>query len=201
LARVTGADLGSWNKQWHAYLATRPPDRLHAMLAAGPSKSDKGDTPAYRQQRDRMRLAQLLLSRGRADGALKQLDRLDALGPGLTAEARERQARDPALRWLRGRALEESGSPDQGAHLFGDPLSVLSPFGPWWASRGRWERRAGDENAAGASFVQAVANDPFDAECACEVTHGDPPATIATDASRAALCSAARSWTTTVLDE
>jgi hypothetical protein len=87
----------------------------------------------------------------------------------------------------------------------GDPSQVLSSYGPWWATRGRWARDRGDEDAARASFDEAVAADPFDPEGACETLDpaaaNDPHASSPTSSntvapatvqSKASLCAAAR---------
>jgi hypothetical protein len=93
------------------------------------------------------------------------------------------------VRWLRARALEAAGRRPEGASLVADPKQVLSSFGPWWAIRGRWARLDGDEPTATASFIEAVAADPFDPEAACETL--DPNASPS-DPSKKALCDAAR---------
>jgi hypothetical protein len=90
---------------------------------------------------------------------------------------------------LRGRALEAAGRRAEGDSLVDDPKQVVSSYGPWWAIRGRWARLRPDEPAATASFFEAVAADPFDAEAACETL--DPTAGPHDPASRP-LCDAAR---------
>jgi hypothetical protein len=75
---------------------------------------------------------------------------------------------DPGLRWMRARALEVAGRRAEAEPLVADPAQVLSSYGPWWATRGRWARLRGDENAAVASFLEAIATDPLDREAACE---------------------------------
>jgi len=143
LLSASGADIRSWDARWRAYLATQPRDaRLLLLIGAAHAKSDPGVVAAYREHRDRARLAELLLSRGHASGATKELDRLDVSGPAVPPEIRERRSGDPVLRWLRGLALEQTGggSDRDSRRLFGDPRQVLSSYGPWWASRGRWLR-------------------------------------------------------------
>jgi hypothetical protein len=91
----------------------------------------------------------------------------------------------------------DGASDAEARRLFDDPRQVLAPYGPWWASRGRWLRVLGDENAAGGSFSEAVANDPLDPECACESLPGAPPS------SRRAsdpLCVAAQGWADSPFD-
>jgi hypothetical protein len=196
LVAASGADIKAWDIRWRAYLATRPEDErlLLSGLAFG-TKSDKRHLTADRDQRDRARLAELLLSQRYPSSALKELDRLDAGAPDEPQEIRARRQRDPVLGWLRGLALEGTDAALDGAELrrlFDDPQQILSPYGPWWASRGRWLRARGDERAARGSFSEAVANDPLDAESACEA----PPGGLATpDRSADPLCIAAQNWT------
>jgi hypothetical protein len=210
LVAASGADIKAWDVRWRAYLATRPEDErlLLSGLAFG-SKPDKRHLTAERDQRDRARLAELLLSQRHPTSALKELDRLDAVAPDEPQEIRERRQRDPVLGWLRGLALEETDAPLEGARqrVFDDPRQVLSPYGPWWASRGRWLRARGDDSAARSSFSEAVANDPLDAECACEAAPGAEPATVQSrglapsDRSADPLCIAAQNWTKFPFDD
>jgi hypothetical protein len=136
-----------------------------------------------RDLRDRTRLAELLLDRGHAGGALEELDRMGATGKRLIAS-------DAMSRTLRGRALESLHRDADAAPWVDDPKSVGSVFGPWWALRGRLARAAGDEDRARASFSEAMAVTPFEPGAACEST--DP--TAAPDAAKKALCDAARAY-------
>jgi peptidase MA superfamily protein len=200
LVSASGADIKAWDARWRAYLATRPADGRLALLGLGGGpKDDRNRVAAAREERDRSRLAELLLSRGHAKSASKELDALDARAPGIPPELRERRRGDPVLRWLRGLTLDgvDGASDAEQRRLFDDPRQVLSPYGPWWASRGRWLRVLGDENAAGGSFSEAVATDPLDPECACEGLPGGPPS------SRRAsdpLCVAAQGWADSPFD-
>jgi hypothetical protein len=134
-----------------------------------------------RDLRDRTRLAELLLSRDLhyADAALLELDRIEMgsaiLRPG--PQTTNLPVGDPSALWVRARALEEAGRRAEGDPLVADPHLVLTSYGPWWAIRGRWARLAGDEGSAAASFIEAVAADPFDPEGACETVdpHAPPP--------------------------
>ena len=58
-------------------------------------------------------------------------------------DAWERAMGDPSVRWLRGRALEAVGRREEAEPLMADPSQVLSSYGPWWATRGRWARAPG----------------------------------------------------------
>jgi hypothetical protein len=201
LLSASGADIKAWDARWRAYLATRPGDGRLALLGLdGRAKDDKKHVAAARDERDRARLAALLLSRGHAKSASKELEALDASTPESPPDVRERRMGDPVLRWLRGLALDgiDAGSDaEELRRLFGDPHQVLSPHGPWWASRGRWLRAQGDEDGAGGSFSEAVANDPLDPECACE---GPPEGPARSTRASDPLCLAAEAWADSPFD-
>jgi hypothetical protein len=189
LVAASGADLKAWDGRWRAYIAGRPHEPVPALLGLEGVGGGRGAGERLRDLRDRTRLAELLLARGHADEALEELDRI-ALGRSpAPQEAWDRAAGDPSVRWLRARALEMAGKREQGEALVGDPRQLLSSYGPWWALRGRWARLRGDEGEAAASFVEAVAADPLDAEAACETVDGQQRPS---DPEKAALCDAAR---------
>ncbi len=167
LLAASGADLSGWDVKWRAYLASRPRESLPSLLGLG--RGHEG-LAALRELRDRSRLAELLLSRQHPGEALPELDAASDAEASSSprAERGKRFRGDPSLRWLRARALEELGKRELGEALVSDPNDVLTPYGPWWAIRGRWARLRGDEAEASASFVEAVAADPFDPEAACE---------------------------------
>jgi len=127
------------------------------------------------------------MARGHAPEALKELDRIELARAPVSNEGWDRAMGDPSIRWLRGRALEEVGRRQEAEPLMADPSQVLSSYGPWWATRGRWARARGDEGAASSSFHEAVAADPFDPEGACEAL--EPPAPAS--APMLPLCAAA----------
>jgi len=192
LVSATGVGLKAWDAKWRAYLSARPREGGPAFPEMANPKDDKKSFAAYREQRDRARLAELLLARGHANATLKELDTLDLAAGLAPAEVRDRQRGDPRLRWLRGLALGRSDREwaDEGRRLFDDPREVLSSYGPWWASRGRWARGRGDEASAALSFAEAVDNSPLDPEAACETSPGSPSRERSTDP----LCAAAQSW-------
>jgi hypothetical protein len=189
LLGASGIDLKAWDAKWRAFVAARPRESLSALFGLGGEHIERGEAEKTRDLRDRSRLAELLLARGHAAEALKELDRIELAGAVVSPEASERAMGDPSVRWLRARALEAAGRREEGASLVADPKQVLSSFGPWWAIRGRWTRLNGDETTATASFIEAVAADPFDPEAACETL--DPNASPS-DPSKQALCDAAR---------
>ncbi len=152
------------------------------------------DAVGWRDLRERSRLGELLLARGHAREALMELDRTEP-GQGhddalLSPSAREEVMSDPSLRWLRARALEGAERSAAAAPLVSDPRDVASAYGPWWAIRGRLARLSGDEPMATESFVEAVSNDPFDPETACESI---APTESPVDLRKKLLCDAARS--------
>jgi hypothetical protein len=185
LVAASGADLKTWETRWRAYVASRPRAALSALFnlhGRGP-----GGEAGLREVRDRSRLAQLLLARGHAEGALAELGPIASLSAA--GDSQDRLAADPNLRWLRGRGLEDAGRRSEAEPLVADPRQLVASFGPWWATRGRWARLRQDEAAATESFLEAVGTDPLDPEAACEtIDPGRNPA----DPSKRPLCDAAR---------
>jgi hypothetical protein len=200
LQAASGADLKAWDGRWRGYVAARPREPLPALFGLGGERPDHGGAHAavdrdagerLRDLRDRTRLAELLLARdpAYAGQALAELDRIAMTRSPASPESWDRAMGDPSVRWLRARALEAAGRREEGEALVADPKQVLSTYGPWWAVRGRWARLRGDEGTATASFIEAVAADPFDVESACEtIDAAEAPA----DAAKKALCDAAR---------
>jgi hypothetical protein len=195
LASTGGANLKTWDARWRAALPEQPRSRTPLPWGLGERpKNHREDAKAFREQRDRARLAELLVSRGHAPSAIEEFAKLDEASKGMSAELRAEQARDPALRWLRGISLEESADDAEHAKaraLFDDVRDVSSLYGPWCASRGRWARARGDEEGAAVSFSQAVASDPFEPEVACEARPDDAEAI---GRSAEPMCVAARAW-------
>jgi len=195
LTDASGADLKAWDTRWRAYIAARPREPIPALFGLG---GEHADGEKLRDLRDRTRLAQLLLARSHAPEAIEELDRIALASSPVSAEAWERATGDPSVRWLRGRALEAAGRQTEGVALFDDPKQVVSSYGPWWAIRGRWARLRGDEPTATASFFEAVAADPMNAEAACESTD---PGSSPPEPARKALCDAARAAGEPTFDE
>ena len=178
LTAASGKDLQVWDKDWRTYLAGRPREPLPAFFGLG---EEPGSDKEQREIRDRSRLAVLLLAREHPAEALTELAHL--------APPRTGEPGDPSLRWLQARALEAAGHGPEARKAVGDPPDVVSPYGPWWAIRGRLARQVGDEAAAGGSFAEAVAVDPLDPEAACETVI---PTDLPSEAAKARLCEAAR---------
>lgn len=175
LTEVGGTDLKGWDVKWRAYIASRPRETLPGILGIG------GAPPApLRDMHERVRLAELLVGRSHPSEAVQELDLIKATDAMV----------DPSLRYLRARSLELAGRGKEAEPLVADPKEVLVSYGPWWAIRGRWARDRGDSQGVGEpSFVEAVAADPFDIECACQSLdeNATPP-----DPMGKALCDAAR---------
>ncbi len=203
LVSASGANIKSWDVRWRGYLASRPADgRLDLLGLGGAPKDDKKHVTAAREERDRSRLAELLLSRSHPGSAAKELDFLGTGSAESAPDIRERRRRDPFLRWLRGLSVEgtDLASDALERELFDDPREVLSPYGPWWASRGRWLRGHGDDNAASGSFSEAVANDPLEPECACDGPPVGPPRPSLVARASDPLCIAAQGWANAPFD-
>jgi hypothetical protein len=164
LVVASGADLKTWDARWRASILSRPRAPLPPLFALG---DDKTSADALRRLRDRVRLAELLLSRGRADGALKELDRIGA-DRSATAGRDGPVPDDATVLWLRGRALETDNRAADVGPSVDDVRRAASSFGPWWALRGRWANSTGDSNTARTSFSEALSVDPLDPESACE---------------------------------
>jgi hypothetical protein len=198
LVASTGVNLSGWDGKWHAYVASRPRESLPPLWLGGESRDGKQNRrgqqgAAWRDVRDRSRLAELLLARGHAAEAVDELDRIRAEGA-----LRAQWAADPSGCSLRAHALEAAGRTDESQKLVADPMDVIASYGPWWAARGRAQRAQGDDWSATASFLEAVGNDPFSPEGACEsIDVAAPPA----DPAKAPLCDAARAWSLTPLGE
>jgi hypothetical protein len=214
LKAASGADLKAWDAKWRAYLAAKPKEPLPAIYGLGP------EPPESRDLRERVRLAELLLGRGHASDAIRELDHIKGEGAqklGVDADA--------SLRHLRARAMEavpveaasaakaddasksvaplakDDAAKDDAAKIesvLGEPKDVVSSYGPWWAIRGRFARPRGDAAAADAYFLEAIADDPLDTEAACQTLDTTSPpipaagATSVQAAALRALCDAAR---------
>ncbi len=170
LREVTKLDLGQWDAEWRGDLSRKPRAVLSPLFGLG------SRPPDARSARDRARLAELLLGRGHASLARRQIDRI-------TGDVTQ----DPSLRHLRARILESASEEVAARAVVRDPASVVASSGPWWAIRGRLARSAGDGAEADPSFTEAAAHDPFSIETSCE--------TIAPTGGRSsAMCAAARRW-------
>jgi hypothetical protein len=175
LVDATGSNLKQWDEKWRANVTAQPKEtNLLKLLGLGGAPSN------MRETRDRHRLAELLFGREHPQQALEELEEIQAKGDLET---------DPSLRYVRARVLEALARTKDGEGLVGDPREVAAPYAPWWGIRGRWARMRGDAAVADPSFVEAVAQDPFDVEAACESLD---PASAPSDPAARLLCEAAR---------
>jgi hypothetical protein len=173
LKQVSGETLAQWDVKWRAGLARRPREPLSPLYGlGGGSPSGLGDT------RERARLGELLLGRGRPAEALLEIDKIP-----------ESLLSDPSLRYLRARVLEAKGDRPAAEAVVDDPRSWIASFGPCWAVRGRLAREAGDGPRAEASVAEAVAHDPLHVESACATSSSAP---VTAPAGGSPLCDAAR---------
>ncbi len=166
---ASGLDLAAWDTRWRAELTSRPPAPTPAML-------DLAEQPDARASREKVRLGELLFGRDHPAEALEEVAGLK----GAFAE-------DPSVHYLQARALEKEGQAGDAWPLLADPKEVAAAYGPWWAIRGRLARGSHD-NLADPSFEEAVAQDPLDAEAACQTLDASsrPPGPLGP------LCDAAR---------
>ncbi len=176
LATATGSDLKGWDAKWRAHLATlgeSPPSDLSE------AKEGREATRA----REHVRLAELLIGRAHDADAAKELDELGGV-----------YLREPYVRYLKSRALEKDFSIGAGAgvdakRVLGEPAEISSSYAPWWAIRGRLIVAAsGGSIGDASSFAEAIAQDPFDVEAACETRFDLAPGAKAGDP----LCEGAR---------
>jgi hypothetical protein len=151
LQSATGSNLQGWDVRWRAQLATQNESPPASLLAA--------ETKDTRTMREHVRLAELLIGRGHGRDAATELDSIT--GPLLS---------DPHVRYLKARALDKE-SMDDARRVLGEPAELYGSYAPWWAIRGRFAASALDPSAAN-DFVEAIAQDPFDVEAACESLDG-----------------------------
>ncbi len=176
LREVSGETLAQWDVKWRAHLAKRPKEApLSPLFGLGATPPGLGDS------RERSRLAELLLGRGSAAAALRELEKVPA-----------DMFVDPSLRYLRARALEADGNVKQADALVEDPKAWITSYGPCWALRGRLARARGEGAIADLSFAEAVAHDPLSVEAACQELPSEGPPVGPASPQGAPLCDAAR---------
>lgn len=179
---VTGYDLETWNSRWQKHLERWEPP-APKELEAEPVTDVTTD---YRDVVRRVRLGEILLSRGHATAAAAQLE------PTL-----EGGGRSPAIRYRVARALIDSDRLDDARALVQDAAEVDSLHGGWFALKGRFQREAGEIPAADASYRVGVSVDPLNVVVACggywpRAPAGDSAFTLPADPTRRALCETAR---------
>lgn len=180
---VTGYPLRVWIERWKRHLmsgASSP----EAQAAAPVTRSGRGAIDV-RDLGRRVRLSDLLLARGHAAAAAKEV------GPVVRAVPEE-----PAIRARAARAWLEAGDADRAKAALGTLSDVRSLNGPWMALRGRLLKHAGQKSRAEHAFRLGIAVDPLDPGVACEgvfrAASGAASQPLPDDAVRRALCKAAR---------
>ncbi len=153
---VTGYPLKFWISRWQTFLVAAPPpaaDRAQQRAPRDPGLTRVAVGDLVR----RVRLGDLLLSRGYSTAAAAELD------PAVDIAGTE-----GAVRWRAAKAELGAGRTDQARIRLGQITDVDSVVGPWFALRGRLLREAGDPDAADRAFRIGIAADPLSEEVACE---------------------------------
>ena len=186
LRSVSGYDLASWERLWHAHLAELPaPEGPGNAIEA--IRSDFRGGPRLAEDDPRMlaravRLGELLYGRGAVGHAAQRFE---------TALAVDKSS--PSLRWRAGRALIGDGRPEQARSLFERLEDVGSGHAGWFALRGRFLRAEGQAAESERAFALGIALNPFLEDAACEGTlrvpgqsarRGEPPPRLALRSAR-----------------
>ncbi|MBI3200268.1 MAG: hypothetical protein HYZ29_01925 [Myxococcales bacterium] len=149
LRSVTGYDLAGWISRWQRWLLEQPASPPSPSRAAS---ATRGDDPARR-----VRLGDLLFSRGHSAAAVRELS---AASQALETE--------PSLRFRWARALCDAGRVPEAREALGGQKDVRSVHGGWQALSGRFRTQAGDSPGADTAFRLGIAVDPLSEEVACE---------------------------------
>lgn len=169
LKETTALDLKGWDAEWRAALAKKPKIPLSPLHGLG-------DAPrsSTTELRERVRLAELLLGRDHSAEALLELGKIpEKAGEG-----------DPALAYIHARALEADGKPEEAFRRVADLKSMIGPYGPFFAIRGRLGEANPEQRRV--DFTAAVAHDPFAPESACE--------SLVASSTESPLCRSAREF-------
>ena len=169
LAKVSGKSFSAWHAEWLASVGRG----TGAPTATSPARGDAGETAR------RMRLARLLVQRGHAPAALRELEQADKA-------SKKSLGRDGG--WLTLHALAHEARGDGAAldRLFVEAAPATDPRGPFYRLRGARARLRGEEEAARADRAKAVAREPLGPETVCETGAAGPDAALC-DAARARM--------------
>jgi hypothetical protein len=177
LGEVSGAGLAAWQARWLNHLAALPAEQPPEILSAE-------QLPRLRDASRRVRLAELLMSRGHASAAVAELDQAMVLTPQAPtvrctlAEAWLAQASAAATP---GDQLEPR---QRAAAMVAHSSDVHQRLGRWWSLHALLH-----EGADPLARWRALTLDPLHPAIACEER---PVPELPADEQRRALCEAAR---------
>lgn len=172
LVEASGMDLKAWDQKWRAEIMALPSEQVLGL------DNFASDPKANTSARERIRVAELLFGRGHTAEAQREIDPL--AGSKLVAH-------DPTFAYLAARVLEKGDLPGARAKV-ADPKDPTHAYAPWWAIRARLALAASDAPLIEPSFLEALAQDPLDAEAACRSLDGSTLLTAPKDVD---LCKAA----------
>lgn len=168
ISSVSGVPFSTWSDRWKASLERTGRELPVELRPGAPPDKNLKDT------RKRVRLGELLLDRGHADAASREL-----------ARGHEAMPREAYVRALSARALARFGKEDAARALVEKSEDVSDNDASWWSMRARLG--IGDAKAAAHT---AITQAPYDPLPACEETSApDAPA----DPTHRAICLSARS--------
>jgi hypothetical protein len=185
MVSVTGYPLVYWIRRWQKDLSSAP----EPAEAKDPTPHKRSKPSELNELARRVRLGDLLFSRGHSAAALEQLGGTIKLVPT-----------EPALRWRVARAHLALGNEAGSTNALGSLPEIGSAHGGWFALTGRVARARGAKPEAERAFGLGIALDPLAEDVACEGhwrARGPggalpPDAPLPADLARRALCAAAR---------
>lgn len=167
IEKVSGAPFSAWSDRWKGYVERSARELSEEQKPGAPAHKD------VKEVRKRFRLGELMLDRGHARAAARELDKGHTL-----------MKRDALVRALYAKALLGEGARDKATKLVEDPKDVSGNEARWWSLRAVLE--VGDR---GAAVRLATSLAPYDPNVACmEKAPPDAPE----DDVQKALCQAAR---------
>lgn len=164
---VTGSSFESWAARWKSELLATAKELPDADRPGAPPPKE------LKEVRGKYRLGQLLLGRGHASAAAKELERGVELLPS-----------EPPVRALLARATQRAGDPARAKQLVERFEDVHHNEAGWWSMRAA----LGVPDSA-VAIRMAIALAPYDPDVACEEKL---PPLLPEDTARRALCEAAR---------
>ena len=167
IERASGMTFSAWSDKWKANV-----ERIAKEL---PEDAKPGAPPPkeLKDVRKRYRLGELMLGRGHAAAAAKELDRGHTLLP-----------REASIRALLAKALLEMGEREKAAKLVGEAGDVSGNDARWWSLRAALG--VGDVAAARRTAIGLA---PYDPPVTCDEKNAPD---LPDDPVQRALCQAAR---------